>query len=492
MPLIVIFLIFLGVLSGACRFFSSGHKIPVKKIVLENGFTALLVSRPGAPVFSAYLRIKVGNVEESPGYSGLAHFFEHMAFKGTDKIGTKDYKQEEIILDRIHDVGTRLTKARQEGKPEQELKPLIQELNRLQKEQQTLLESNEFARIYQRNGGADMNATTTNDYTSYFVSLPSNKLELWAYLESERLLHSVFREFYKERDVVAEERRMRYDNDPDGHLYEELMLFAFDKSPYRVPVIGFANEIHGYTVDAARKFRETYYVPSRMVLSIVGSYDLKEAEKWIRQYFGKLSDKKSPDQVFEKEDFSKNFPREKVLESPDEPRFYMVFHRPANPHPDDEVFDVLENLLCDGRTSRLYRVLVTEKKLASQVGCYASLPGSRLDGVFTFYALPFPNVSNRQVWQEILDQLELMKTELVTKEDLGKVINQIDAGLLWALNENIGLASMLTFFESLAGDWHYVYRLRERVRRMTPEDVQRVAKTYFVPNRRASVFMEKK
>lgn len=462
----------------------------VRRFTLANGLTCLLIKRDGAPVFSSYVRLRVGNIEESAGSSGLAHFFEHMAFKGTPLIGSRDYAQEKPLLDQIHALGTKIVQLKKDRAAAARITELQQQQSVLEDEHQEWVEKNAFVRLYQSNGGGDVNASTSNDYTTYYVSLPANKLELWAYLESERLLHPVFREFYKERDVVAEERRMRYDNNPDGLLYEAFMNAAFDNSPYKINVIGLAEDIQNYTLEAAREFRDTYYIPSRMVVALAGNFDDVAAEKYVRQYFGQLPARTDKERVILPETFT-DFPREKIIHLSSQPRFYMGFHRPAHPHPDDEVFDVLEALVCEGRTSRLYSRIVLEKKLAADVGCYASLPDSRLDGLFSFFAVPLEGHTNREVQAEILNLLGELKNIPVLESELQKVQNQIEANLIWELDSNMGLVRMLSFFESLAGDWRYLYKLQERIRKIVPADVTRVAGTYFVPERRVTVFLEK-
>ncbi len=413
----------------------------VHKIVLDNGLTCLLVKREGAPIFSSYVRVKVGNIEEPVGETGLAHFFEHMAFKGTPTIGASV--------------------------------------------------KNEYTNILQRNGGGDLNATTTNDYTSYFVSLPTSKMELWAYMESERRLNPVLREFDEERNVVLEERRMRYDADPDGHLYEAYVTHAFKNSPYKNPVIGWPTDINNFTPQSARSFYDTYYIPSRIVVAIVGNFDLQEAEKLVRHYFGRIPKKPDPSTPKFPSEINSgavNFQMTGFADS----RFYIGFHRPAYPDPSDEVFDVIENLMCSGRTSRLFTRLVLDKKMAADVGCEASVPGSRLEGLFTFFAQPLKPYTNRQVEDEILSEIDKMKQEPATADELEKVKHSISADMTWTLKSNKGLASLLTFFESLTGSWDYVLKLPTIIDKIKPEDVQRVLRQYFVPENQVTVSLEKK
>lgn len=420
---------------------SQNLKDRVKKIRLDNGLTVLLVKRDGAPVFSGYIRIKVGSIEDPPGLSGMAHFFEHMAFKGTPLIGQ---------------------------------------------------EQNEFVKIYERNGGSDLNATTSTDFTEYFVSLPSNRLELWAYMESERLIHPVFREFFKERDVVVEERRMRYDNDPDGKLYEHFMKEAMAGTPYGKSVIGTPDQINNFNFDNAGAFRSRYYIPSRMVVTLVGNFDEERAINLVKKYFGRIPAKEEPEgPPAASPEAVTPLPREETVTGGDEPRFYLGYPRPAYPHPDDPLFDVIQVLMCEGRTSRLFTSLVKEKNMAAKVSCYSSLPGNRLDSVFSFYAVPLSGYSNKQVAEAIKEEIEKLKKEPPTLAEMEKVKTKVSADLIWALKSNMGMANWLSYFETLTGDWQYFYTFQELVNRATPEDVQRVAQKYFVPEKQVTVTLEK-
>lgn len=465
--------------------------LPVEELKLKNGLTVLLLKRDGAPVFSANIRIAVGSIDEPEGYTGIAHFFEHMAFKGTTKIGTKNYAEESKVLKKLHEVGTEIVQKKKAKAPKEEIEALEKKLHELEAEDDKFIEQNEFMRLFQRNGGGDINATTSSDYTNYFVSLPINKMELWAYLESSRLHDLVFREFYKERDVVFEERRMRYDNDPEGMLYEKLLYTAFDKNPYRHPVSGTAEDIPNYTFEAALNFYKTHYIPSRITIALVGNFDVAETKKIIEKYFGKLEAKKDENKIPDVNDLGTGYPRKQVLKAPYDPRLYIAFHRPKFPHADDEVLDVIHQILCEGRTSRMFTRLVKEKQIAADVDCGASLPGNRLDGLFTFYATPLSPHTNDEVEKEILSVLEEFKKNPVSKKELDKVKNQMDADLIWSLKSNKGLASLLTLYQSLAGDWKYLYTVQKRLEAITPEDVLKVANTYFVPGRQVTVTLEK-
>ncbi|OVE82046.1 hypothetical protein BVY03_02000 [bacterium K02(2017)] len=463
----------------------------IKKITLDNGIKVLMLKRDGAPVFSTEIKLRVGNIEEQKGSYGLAHFFEHMAFKGTQTIGTTDYVQEKKILDQIFEVGTKAVKLRMAGGDQQEIESLIKKRQELEKEQSKYVVKNEFTQIYQENGGINLNATTSNDFTTYYVSLPVNKLEMWAYMESMRFKKPVMRDFFTEVDVVAEERRMRVDNSPVGKLYEAYVDLAFDKSPYKTMVIGPAKDIQNYTPDVAQKFYEDFYIPSRMIIAVVGNIDYADTERIMRKHFSSIPAKPDNHKQFAGENFTPEFfPRENTITGPEKPRFYFGYHRPAHPDPDDIVMDVIKDVLCDGRTSRLFKELVLEQKIASFAGCYTSIPGSRLDALFTFYALPLKGVPNKSLKKQIQILIDQLTVEGPTTRELQKVKNKIDADLIFSLQSNSGLASQLAFYESLDGDWQYIYRLQDRIHQINADDVKRVMKKYFVKEREVTVYYE--
>ncbi len=465
----------------------------VKRIVLDNGLKVLLLKRGEAPVFSAIIQFKVGGIEEKEGETGLAHFFEHLAFKGTDKIGTSDFAKESVLIEKIDSLGTQITelKKQQNANPSR-IANLSAELDRLQAEESALIQNNEFFDIIRRNGGDDLNAHTSKDFTVYSVSLPSNKLELWAYLESERYKHRVFREFFKERSVVAEERRMDMDNTADGRLYEAYINEAFDKSPYKISTVGLAQDIQNYTPAEAKSFYETYYIPERTVITLVGNFDLQAAEKIIKNNFGDIPAKPDTKLAFAGEHFDPaSFPRTVTIDGPEADRFYLGYHRPAHPHPDDEVFDVISSLLCDGRTSRLYKKIVLDLKIASNVECVSTYPAARLDSLFTIFSLPLEGHSNAEVLQVIKEELKRLAEEGPSPQELTKVVNTLEASFIYPLDSNSSLASDLALFESLTGGWEYMYDFQDRVRRITGDDVRRVAGQYFVPQKEVTAFFEK-
>ena len=465
----------------------------VHQFKLDNGLSVILLKREGAPIFSSYLRVKVGNIEETPGAYGLAHFFEHMAFKGTQTVGTKDWPAEKKVMEELFQVGTKVVELKKAGKSDsKEYKDLLAKQMRLQKKQDEFIVKNEFTTIVQRNGGADQNASTSNDFTTYHVSMPVNKMELWAYLESSRFIQPVLREFFSEKQVVAEERRLRVDNKPDGQLVEAFLDVAFDQNPYKVMVIGPAKDIQNYTPAEALEFYKSFYIPDRMVLSVVGNFDVKQAETVIRKYFGQIpkgqDNHKDPKVSLNSKP---PFPREVYVKGDEKARFYMGFHRPNWSHSDDIVLDVVQSVLCGGRTSRLFESLVLKQQVAQVATCYASFPGGRLPNLFWFYGIPMNGKTNQQVQQAMMVEVKKLIEEGPTQYELDKVKNQIDADLIYSLRSNAGLASKLSYYQALTGDWTYLYDLQDRVHRISKDDVMRVAQKYLNAKGQVSAYYQK-
>ena len=261
----------------------------VKTVTLKNGLTAIIYPRGTAPIFSGYIRVKAGGMDEEVGKTGLAHFLEHMAFKGTEKIGTRNYEKEKPLMEKIEKIAIDL--AAEEGRKNQDVKKiesLKKELKTLQSEQSQYIVKEEVSKIMLDHGGVDYNATTSKDMTSYFVNLPSEQFNFWAQFESDRIFRPVFREFYEERDVVMEERRMRVEDDPDGKLYEAFLDTAFEKSPYKWPTIGTWKDLKTLTRTDLEEFWRRYYQPSNVVLAIVGKVDPDKVIPVLEKTFGKI------------------------------------------------------------------------------------------------------------------------------------------------------------------------------------------------------------
>jgi predicted Zn-dependent peptidase len=481
---------------------SSGLGDRVIEHKLANGMTVLLVERHQAPVVSINMTFGVGGVNEQVGQTGLAHLYEHMAFKGTRTVGTKDYEKEKPILDELHRVGTELeqrqrelTRRTAEGPVDSNETHVIEGLQKrfkqLQEEAAQYVAGNEMALLYQRHGGVGLNAATGKDLTRYMISLPANRLPLWAAIESDRMGNPVLREFYKERGVVMEERRLRNDDSPSGLLYETFTSAAFRAHQYGVPTIGWESDILSLTPAAAEAFFKTYYGPGRATIGIVGDIDAKEVITLIESTFGRIPAAPPPPQIVTVEPPQRGERRVEV-EFDAEPSLAIGFHKPSLGHPDDYVFDVIDELLTDGPTSRLYRKLVRDSRLAASVNSDSNYPGVRSPNLFVLSATPLAPHSTAEVETAILAELERLKVEPVSSKELERIVNNLDADMVRALRSNSGLASQLALYQTVAGDWRYIIKARDRIASVTPADIQRVAAQYFTKSNRTVATLVKK
>lgn len=465
-------------------------KALVKEHKLKNGMVWLIVERNQAPVFTGFVRVKVGGADEQPGYTGLAHLFEHMAFKGTPVLGAKDFPAEKKLLEQIAQAGDRLASLERANKDQtDEAKALRQKLTELGEQHSKITDENALAALYQLNGAVGLNATTDKDLTSYFVSLPKNRLELWALTEASRLAAPVLRDFYKERDVVLEERRMRTDSEPGGAVYEELNQIAFTMSPYRWPTVGYTEDLQAMTLASAHEFHKKFYAPANATGAIVGDVKFEEIVPLLERTFGAIPARPAPPPLLFSEPPRRQQRRSTVFFDAS-PRLYVGFKKPTLPTRDDYVFDVINILLGEGRTARLHRRLVNKDKLAQFAGSFGA-PGSRLDNLFIIGVIPLAGVKLADIEKGIWEELERLKNEPVTKTELQKVMNQLTADLARSVDSNSGLADSLTRYQALAGDWRYVADHSKVVETITPEDIQRVAKQYFVKENSVVVDLEK-
>jgi predicted Zn-dependent peptidase len=462
----------------------------VKEFKLDNGMKWFLVQRHQAPVFSGVVMIRVGGTDEVEGKAGLAHMLEHMAFKGTKVIGTRNWKREEPILEKLSATAKELSLEQRSTKPDKEkITHLKSELKRLTNEHEKYYLKNEVWEIMNRNGAMDLNAFTSKDVTAYHASMPINRLELWAAMLSQIVAESVFREFYTERDVVTEERRSGIDNNPDGKMAEILLQSAFQKGPYQWSTAGPEEDIQAYLLEDAKAFQEKYYVPSQMVGVLVGDIEIDTAKKVITEYFGKIPAREAP-------------PEPKVLGNTGggtvkfsfdaQPSMLMAFHKPTLPNPEEYIFDVVTTLLCDGPTSRLYRKLVIEKRVANRVSCSDSYPGSRLPNLFLIWVEPMNGASLEKVQGLIEGELDRLKKAPVDEEELKRVRNKVAASFIFGLETNVDLAMALARFETIFNDWRLLITYPDHVAKVTQEDVIELAKKYLTTENRTIVERIKK
>lgn len=467
---------------------------------LANGLTVLMVERHQTPVVSINITFAVGGINEQVGQTGLAHLYEHMAFKGTRVVGTTNYEQEKPILDELAIVGTELDQREREvaakgaaaGAEERAaVESLQKRFLELQAQAAQYVVGNEMALLYQRHGGVGLNASTGKDLTRYTISLPSNRLPLWAAIESDRMANPVLREFYKERGVVMEERRLRNDDSPNGLLFETFTSAAFRAHGYGIPTIGWGSDILSLTPAATEAFFKTHYGPNRATIALVGDVNPKEAIALIEQTFGKIPAAPPPPSLVTIEPEQRGERRVEV-EFDAEPAIVIGYHKPTVGHPDDDVFDVIDAVLSDGLTSRLHQTLVREKRLAASVGSDANHPGARAPNLFVVTATPLAPHTTAEVEAAVYEEIERLKREPVSSQELAKVLNNLDADLVRGLRSNSGLASQLAMYQAVAGNWRYILTSRDKVAAVTADDIQRVASQYFIKSNRTVAVLVKK
>jgi predicted Zn-dependent peptidase len=457
---------------------------------LDNGLKIIILERHDAPVVSFVTFANVGSVDDPKGYTGLAHMFEHMAFKGTPTLGTKDFKQEEKLIAVEDSLFLLLRAERNKGRLADSVR--VATLEKLYDEAREasfeLVEPNEYGQTISREGGVGLNAGTANDYTLYFYSLPSNKVELWMAMESERFLNPVLREMYKERDVVAEERRMRIESNPIGRMLEEFFSLAYKAHPYGISGIGHMTDIQYYSRDEARAFFDKYYGPSNLTIAIVGDVDTKKVIKMADKYWGRIPYRPAPERIatVEPEQLGE---RRMQMEDPSQPVYLAGWHIPEITHPDRPALDALLDYLAQGRTSRFYKNLVKEKKIAIQVGAFAGLFGDKYPTMLLSYAIPSQGHSNEECETEILAEVEKIKTDLLPKEELEKIRARAKAQFINGLNSNQGMANQLASYQIYWGDWHEMFRELERINSVTTEEIRRVAEKYLTEKNRVVVSM---
>ncbi len=452
----------------------------ITEFTLDNGLKFLVLERHEAPVVSFHIYADVGAVDEVKGITGMAHLFEHMAFKGTKTIGTKDYQAETTAMAKIDELFLALKTERRKGEQTDKgrLEQLQNQFKEAQEKAQEFLVHDEYEEAFSREGSSGFNAGTGQDVTQYIVSLPSNKIELWMSLESDRFFNPVLREFYKEKDVVMEERRLSTESQPVGRLLEEFLAIAYKAHPYGEPIVGHMSDLETLTRPEAEEFFKKYYSPSNLTVAIVGDMDPQEVRELAQKYFNRIPSGPKPDPV-ETVEPPQLGQRRVIMQDSAQPFVLIGYHKPSINHPDNAVFDAITEIVGTGRTSRLYKSLVKEKRIAVAASGFPGMPGNKYPSLFLFYAVPARGHTNQVCEEAIYAEIDKLKTEPVLPEELEKAKTRSRAGLIRQLASNSGLASLLTFYEVITGDWRNLFKQLDDIDKVTAEDIQRVAKKYF-------------
>ncbi len=479
----------LGSVASAQDLASFEKRTTVK--VLPNGLTLIVCERPEAPVFSFYTLVDAGSADDPQGDSGLAHMFEHMAFKGSTEIGTTNYPAEKVALAKVEVAYAAYDDEyrKRVGQDPAKLDQLKKAFEDAQAAAEKYVIPNQFSEIAEQNGATGINASTGEDSTQYFWSMPSNRLELWAYLESQRIGHPVQREFYKERDVVQEERRMRIDSAPIGRMVEQFLATAYVAHPYGRSGVGWESEISQVSATEAEAFHKKYYVPSNIVVAVVGDLKASETMPVLERYFSKIPAGPKPEAMttVEPPQFAE---KSVVIREATQPFYLEGYHRPDYRDPDDAVYDAITDIFSNGRTARLYRSLVRDQKIAAEGEGFSGFPGYKFPGLFAVYAVPLPGHTPEEMRTAIHKELDLLKTEDVSDAELERFKTRARAELLRGLADNDGLAHQLAEYQTRYGDWRQLFRELDKINAVNKADIRRVANKIFVDSNRTSTRIE--
>jgi predicted Zn-dependent peptidase len=481
--------VFLGIMS---LLVAAEVRLDVKEHVLPNGMKILMIQKPGVPRVVCHIYFKVGSINERPGITGIAHIHEHMMFKGTKLMGVTDFEADAAIdrkIDGLMDKIYREKYWKADGGDQEAIARWQKEVDELTRNEKQYIVKDQLWELYMKNGGTGLNASTSNEVTGYYVTLPSNKVELQMWLESDRMMNSYFREFYSEKDVVMEERRLS-ENRP-GYLFNEQVNAAFyAASPYHWEVIGWMDDLRKLTKADLIEFHNRYYVPNNAVAIYVGDFDPARIIELAEKYFGRIP--KGPDLEPIRTSEPPQYSEKRLYgEGPASTSVQMMFHVPPEGHADRAPLDVLASVLGSGGggfrmrrgggggTGRLYKALVKEKELAVNVSAF-NRPQWYV-GAFQFSATPRidkgvqPEDLEKAIWAEV----DKIKKEGVTEEEIQKAKNRSEAMFLRRLESSMGLASSVGRTELNRG-WRALLTDLDDLKKVTNEDVKRVAATYFV------------
>ena len=461
----------------------------VTEFTLANGLDFILVERHESPVVYFHTYVKAGSVDDPGGQTGLAHLMERMAYKGTETIGSKNWADEKKALDAIEEVRDRLDAERAKGAKMDrgKMETLATQWSIAVDRADLYVQPNAFLQVLADNGAQGVGTTAGTDATESTCSLPSNRVELWFLMESQRLSRPVFRQFYKERDAMLEEYRQQVEAKPQGRLMQSLLATAFAAHAYRNPVSGWPSDLFSLRSTDAKAFFEKYYVPGNMVIAMVGDVSGAEARKLAEKYFGPLPGKPLPPPPHTLEPPQAGS-KTAVLDLPSQPMAAVVYKRPDQFDKDDAVFDVIQGILAGGRNGMLYSDLVEEKRVAASVQALATYPDGKYPNLFAFTLVPSASHTVEENEKRLDAVLAQLKTRPVDAETLQRAKTLARAGLIRLMGSPNGLARVLAIYAANYGDWRKMYAGLDGLNKVTAGDVQRVASRYFVPMSRTVAY----
>jgi len=456
----------------------------VRFFTLKNGLKVIMYNRGTAPVFAGAVVVRVGGSDERSGQTGISHMFEHMAFKGTKTVGTKDYGAERVLLERLEQLAlqSKSGNALNEGQKK--------EWESIHLQLKKIWETDDFTRRYDKQGAKGQNATTDKEFTKYFVNLPRSAFEFWCRMEADRLTSPVLRQFYQERDVVLEERRMRYEDDPLGKLYELMLGVSYQRHPYRAPVIGYERDIRGLTATQLDTFRREFYVPQNMVITVVGRVNPDEDIKVVEQYFGGIPSGQIADRSGVVAEEPQEGERRVALRMKSSPHVLLAYNKPNYPHPDDPPISVMNEVLSGGKLSPLYTELVKKRQLAASISAEEG-PGVAYPNLFFFSAPVKAPHTTDEVVRAFDGVVAKFHRTGVTEAQLEIAKRSIGMEYLEHLRSNQSLALDFGTSELMYGSWKASLDWYDKVINVTVDDVNRVATTYLQLDKRTVATIER-
>jgi predicted Zn-dependent peptidase len=442
---------------------------------LSNGLSVFMLPRGTSPVFTAVLAVRVGGVDEVRPKTGISHMLEHMAFKGTKTLGTKDYQKERILLDELEEIAERSNFANEFSTKDRE------RWNEINSQLQEIWIPDALTTAFEERGASGLNATTDKEFTTYYVKLPKRYFEFWAQVETDRVLNPVMRQFYQEREVVREERRTRTDDSPTGRLYEQFLLKAFSKHPYRLPVIGFDKDILTLTARDMNEFHRRFYVPSNMALAIIGDVNEDDWEV-IERSFGNIPSGKVQGEYIPKEPIQ-NSERRVSIKGSGTPIIFVGYKKEPYPHIDDVRLSLAGEILAGSTLSPLFIELVEKKGLASSIS-QSEGPGMLFPNLITFSITPKSGVSNKKVLDEFDRVIQEKLKEGFTEEELIIAKRSISRDLMDNMSDGTGLGRILTQAKLGFGNWDDLIVWIDKILATSKEEVTEAARKYLVNSSR--------
>jgi predicted Zn-dependent peptidase len=455
----------------------------VREFHLDNGLTLLVVENHESPTVGAVTCFRVGAAEEHPGVNGVTHILEHELFKGTTEIGTKDFAAEEPHLKRIEEITQEIKREKNKGiaADAARIGKLYEERKKESEAANEYAIDNQLDGLYEEAGAINVNAFTSYDVTAYILALPANRLELWMYLESERLKRPVLRQFYTEIQNILEERRLRTEADPSGKLQENFLACAFDAHGYGFPIVGYPSDIESVTLTETEEWFKRYYAPNQVTLAIVGDVKADEVHAMVKDYFGGLAAQPPPEPL-ETFDLPKKGMRRIDVEYDAEPQLMMGWHKPNVPNPDDAALHIVSEILTGGSSGRLTKDLVEGKQIAASINTDHEFPGARWPNLFLIEALPRAPHTTADVEEAVWSELERLKREPVSERELQKVKNNVRASFVRQMESNFNLAVTLGVAQASFQRWNVILDAQAALEKVTAADIQRVARSTFHKN----------